>query len=134
MNSAYGLGFQRILEGSIAWLTDTIKVQFLDSTHYTPALSTDQFLSDIPGAALVGSPQALASKTTTLGVANAANTTMPALVGSTVKYILIYKDTGVAATSPLICLLDTAAGLPFTPTGGDVVIQWDAGSFKIFQV
>lgn len=134
MNAAYGLGFQKILEGSIAWLTDTINVQFIDSTHYTPNLNTDQFLSDIPGAALVGSPQALASKTSTLGVANAANTTIPALTGATVKYILIYKSTGVAATSPLICLLDTGAGLPFTPAGGDVVIQWDSGAFHIFQV
>ena len=33
--------------------------------------------------------------------------------------IVIYKDTGTEATSPLLAMIDTATGLPITPNGGD---------------
>ena len=39
----------------------------------------------------------------------------------------IYKDTGAAATSPLIAhIVSPVIGLPFTPTGIDKTCQWDA--------
>jgi hypothetical protein len=47
---------------------------------------------------------------------------------------VIYKDTGTAATSPLIAYIDTATGLPVTPNGGDITVTWDNGSNKIFKL
>ena len=46
---------------------------------------------------------------------------------------MIYKDTGVAATSNLIALIDTGVtGLPFTPSGSNVSLAWPAaGIFEI---
>jgi len=132
-NALYDHGRQSFLEGGLAWLTDTIKVALVTSS-YTPNLSSHQFLSDV-GANTVGTDQTLASKTSTAGVANAANITFPTVTtGSTVNYLLIYKDTGVAATSPLIALIDTATGLPVSTSGGDINVVWDTGANKIFKL
>lgn len=131
-NAFYTLGIERFLKGSISWNSDTIKIQFIDDTNYTPNLSTHEYLSDVSNTSWVGSATALASKGTTGGKASAANTTVASVSGSTIKYILIYKDTGTPSSSPLICLIDTATGLPYTPTGSDIVVVWDTGTNGIF--
>lgn len=41
------------------------------------------------------------------------------------------KDSGADSTSPLLLLIDTAPGLPITPDGMDIQIQWDNGSNQI---
>ncbi len=134
-NALYDLGRQAFLEGSIAYLTDTIKVALVKNT-YTPNTSTHQFYSDLtPASNVVGTSQTLASKTSTSGVANAANITFSSVTsGSTVSYLAIYKDTGVTTTSPLIALIDTATGLPVATNGGDITISWDTGANKIFKL
>jgi DUF917 family protein len=131
-NALYDLGRNAFLKGEIAYLTDTIKAALIDGT-YVPDLSTDQFWSTVVGS-VVGTPQILANKTTTAGVANATPTTFSSVVGSVVQYIVIYKDTGVNSTSPLIAFIDTGTGLPVTPNGGDITINWDTGASKIFKL
>jgi hypothetical protein len=56
------------------------------------------------------------------------------VTGATVEALVLYKDTGTEATSPLILYLDTATGLPFTPNSGDVTISWDNGNSRIFKI
>ena len=73
-NAFYTLGIERFLKGLIAFNSDTIKAALLTSA-YTPNLATHEFYSDLSG--VVGTPQALASKTTTGGKAYAGNTTFP---------------------------------------------------------
>lgn len=114
------------------WDTDTIKVALV-GTGYTPDLATHQFVSDL-GANIVARSGALTNKTVAAGVADADDMTFAGLTGAQVKYIVIYKDTGVDATSPLIALIDTATGLPFTPSGADVTIRWDNGANRIFKL
>lgn len=132
-NSLYGKGRQKFLEGSIAWGTDTIKAMLVDTADYTVSIDVDEFLSDVPSAAREETSGALASKTTTLGVADAADVTFTGTTGDTCEAIVIYKDTGSAATSPLIAYIDTATGLPVS-LGGDVTIRWDNGASKIFKL
>jgi hypothetical protein len=135
MSALYDKGRQKFLEGSIAWLTDTIKVQFIHSASY-PAmdLASDEFLSDVPSGARVGSPQTLGSKTSTAGVADGEDCTFPAFTGSSVDAVLIYKEGAGEGSSPLIAWIDSGTGLPFTPNGGDVVIVWSSGVSKIFKL
>jgi hypothetical protein len=81
----------------------------------------------------VGTAVALTGKTVSAaGVFDADNVTYPAVSGDEVVYIGLYQDTGVAATSYLIALFDTIAGLlPKTPDGGDIPTGWnDAGIFS----
>jgi hypothetical protein len=119
---------------ALDWDTDTIKVVLVDHGVDTPAPATDQFLSDIAAGARIATSGALTGKTVTAGVADAADVTIAAVSGASVESIVVYKDTGVDTTSPLIAFIDTATGLPFTPNGGDVTIQWDNGANKIFKL
>lgn len=132
-NALYDKGRQKFLEGSIAYAGDTIKAALVDTALYTVNLSTDEFFSSV-SSAVVGTPQTLGTKTTTAGVADAADVTYTAVTGATVEAIVLYKDTGSAATSPLIAYIDTATNLPVTPNGGDISITWDNGANKIFKL
>ncbi|HXG46041.1 MAG TPA: hypothetical protein VNO52_00320 [Methylomirabilota bacterium] len=133
-NALYDKGREGFLDGSIDWDTHTIKAVLLDGADYTPNLATHDNLDDVPAAARVGTPQTLANKTVTNGVADADDITFPNVTGDPCEYILLYKDTGVEATSRLIALFDTATGLPVTPNGGNITVSWDNGANKIFKL
>lgn len=129
----YDKGREGFLDGTIDWDTDTIKCVLVDTGVYTVNLATHDFLDDV-SAGVVATSAALASKTVAGGVADAADVTFTAVSGATVEAIVVYKDTGVAGTSRLIAYIDTGTGLPVTPNGGDITIQWDSGANKIFKL
>ena len=133
-NALYDKGRQKFLEGGIAWLTDTIKAVLVDTNDYTVNLATHEFLSDILAPARVATSPAFTTKTSTAGVADAADITWTAVTGDPSEALVFYKDTGSAATSALIAYIDTATGLPVTPNGGDIVVTWDNGSNKILKL
>lgn len=102
----------------------TVKVALVDTGTYTYS-SAHQYLSSLSG--VVGTAQTLGSKTFTNGVFDAADSTFTAVTGSTVEALVLYVDTGNAATSPLIAYIDTGVtGLPVTPNGGDINVTWNA--------
>lgn len=102
----------------------TVKAALV-SAGYTYS-SSDQFYSSV-SASVVGTPQTIGSKTFTNGVFDGADVTYTAVTGSQVTKIVIYIDTGTAATSPLVAYLDTGVtNLPVTPNGGDLAIAWNA--------
>jgi len=133
-NGLYDKGRERFLTAVINWTSDTIKCQLIDSGAYTVSLTTHEFLTDVAGGAIIAAAQTLGSKTATGGAADAADVTFTAVSGVSIEAIQIYKDTGVSATSPLIAWIDTATGLPITPNGGDIIVQWDNGTNKIFKL
>lgn len=131
-NALYDKGREKFLTGAINASADTLKCALLKST-YSPTLTSDEFYSGI-SAHVVGTPQTLTSKTVAAGVLDAADVTFTAVPTANVNYCAIYKDTGTPATSPLIALFDTAAGLPVSTNGGDIIIAWDNGPNKIFKL
>lgn len=133
-NALYDLGREGFLAGDIDWDANNIKVVLVDAADYTVNLSTDNDLADIIAAARVATSGNLASKTTTAGVADAADITFTAVTGDVSEALVIYQDTGTEATSRLIAYIDTATGLPVTPNGGDITVTWDAGANKIFKL
>lgn len=133
-NALYDKGRQKFLDADIDWSLDTIKMVLVDATDYTPVLATHEFLSDVPALGIVATSPAFSGKTSTAGVADANDVTFTAVTGDQSEYLVIYKDTGVAATSPLIALIDTATGLPVTPNGGDIIVVWDNGVNRIFKL
>jgi hypothetical protein len=136
-NRLYDKGREAFLgpaSGQVNWLNDTIKV-VLCTSAYTPNTATDQYLSDVPGGSRVATSSALTGKTITAGVADADDVTFAAVAGgSTVTQAVVYKDTGVAATSPLIALLDTAVGFPITTNGNDITLLFDNSTYRIFKL
>jgi hypothetical protein len=135
-NALYDKGRQAFLEGSVAWLTDTIAAVLVNIAggHYTVNLASDQYLSSISAGDRVATFSGLASKTSSAGVAGCADITWPTVSGAACGAVVIYKDTGVAGTSPLIAYIDTATGLPVTPGGGDIIFKVDTGANKLFKL
>lgn len=133
-NTLFANARQMFLEAQINWLTDTIKCLLVDSGNYTAQTETHKFLSDISSSARVTQPVTLTAKSTAGGAADAADCTFTSVSGNSIEAIVIYKDTGDEATSPLIAWIDTATGLPLTPNGGDVIVTFDNGVNKIFRV
>lgn len=121
-----------------AWLDNTldlndgdIRMLFIDAADYTPNFTTDDFLDDVPSGARIGTATALANTTVTLGVFDADDTNMTAVTGDQFEGILLYLHTGTDSTSKLVCLIDVTAT---TPNGGDILVQWDNGTNKIFKI
>ena len=133
-NALYDKARESFLRGEIVWQTDTIKAVLVDDNDYTFSISANQFLSDIPAGARVATTAAFTSKSTTAGVADAADPVFPGASGDVSESIVIYQDTGSAATSRLIARIDTATGLPVTPNTGDINVIFDNGANKIFKL
>jgi len=133
-NALYDKGREGFLDGSIDWDTDTIKCVLVDTADYTVDLAAHDNLDDIPAGARVATSDALTGKTVAAGVADADDVTFSAVTGDPSEALVIYKDTGTASTSRLIAYVDDATGLPVTPNGGDITIQWDSAASKIFKL
>ena len=140
-NALYGLGRESFLSQNpaIDWDTDNIKVLLVKtSSGYSVAIDTDQFVGNgttpIATANQIARSGNLSGKTVTLGVANASGITFSAVSGAASGALVVFKDTGSDATSPLIAYIDTATGLPVTPNGGDINVAWNTGANKIFKL
>ncbi len=133
-NAVYGKAREKFLNGDIDWANDDIKAVLVDTAAYAVSIDSDEYLSSIPAGDRIATSGNLASKTSTLGVADAADITFSTVTGDVSEALVIYKDTGDASTSPLIAYIDTATGLPVTPNGGDITVTWDNGANKIFKL
>ncbi len=131
-DAKYDLANKKLLDADIDMLVDNIKVSLVDTGVYTVNLVTDEFFDDI--ASTVADSGNLTSKTTTLGVFDAADVVFSSVTGNQSEALVIWKDTGTPATSPLIAYIDGATGLPVTPNGGDITVTWDSGANKIFAL
>lgn len=116
----------------------SVKVVLIDTALYTVNLTTDAFLADIASGARIATSGALSSKSITNGVFDAADVTISGVSGSTVEAYAVYIDTGNTATSQLLTYVDTESDgttpIALTPNGGDVVVQFDNGSNRIFRL
>ena len=100
-NAHYAKGKEKILSGAVNYPTDTIKVALVKNT-YPQNLATDEFFGPI-SAYVVGTPQTLVNKSVVAGAFDADDVTFLAVTaGDTLEGVVIYKDTGVAGTSPLL--------------------------------
>lgn len=134
-NALYAKGKEKLLSSTaaISLDSDTIKAALV-STAYTANLTTDEFYTSISSAVL-GTPQTLASKAIAGGVFDAADVVYTAVAsGSTAKAVVLYKDTGVAGSSPLLAYIDVITGFPLATNGGDIAVVWDNGASKIFAL
>jgi len=133
-NTLYPKAKQSFLTGEIDLTSDTINIQLIDSADYTYSSAHDNF-DDVAAGSRVGTAVALASKTVTDGVFDAADVTFSSVTGDVSEALIIYKDTGTESTSKLIAFIDSASsGLPVTPNGGNITVTFDSGSNKIFAL
>jgi len=131
----YNLWQLNQLNGSavIDWDTDTIKVS-LSSSIYTPNAATHNFFDDITnevtgtnytaGGETIGSVAVTESAGVTTVDGADVTWTQSGAGFTNARYAILYKDTGAAATSPLVGYID------FTTdkgnVNGDLTVQWNA--------
>lgn len=135
-NALYDHGRENFLGGDIDWDADDIRLAFIDEADDSIDLANDEDLGDRVSAAIVAESGAFQSKTKTSGVADADDITVSTVTGDQFESIDIFKHDagGDESVELLICNIDTATGLPFTPSGGDIEVQWDSGANKIFKL
>ena len=132
----YGSGALGLFSATAArrvdWVTDTIKVALTTST-YTPNQDTHDFFNDVTneitglgysaGGATLTSPTLTYDSASNTVRLDAADTTWSGAT-FTARKCVIYKDTGSAATSPLLGYGDFGADVDVT--NDTFTIQWDA--------
>lgn len=130
-NAVFDPGREGFLLGEIDWDTAVIKCALVRGYTFSAA---HKFVSDVTGAGgtLVATSGALALKTGTSGVADAADVTFSAVpAGAAIPAIVVFQSSAVgggadvAATAQrVIAYYDTGTNLPITPNGGDITVQW----------
>jgi hypothetical protein len=142
----------------IDWVNDTIKACLVGSGY--SFLATHKYLSDLGANVITPISSATTSSNLTGkvvqatgteagGAAKAAGITFSATnvpangvtAGVAINFLVLYKDTGVAGTSPLIAFFDGpgggVTGLPISAvnnTGQDVQVQWSSAYPYIFAI
>ena len=138
-NGFYQAGMKHFAFGDIVWKAtggSNIAAALVDSADYTVDLVNHEFRNTSTIATVA---QEETSGNFTLidaaadGVVDANDITFVATTGDQCEGILIYKNTGSAATDLLLFWWDTASGLPVT-LGGDVTVAWDNGANKIARI
>lgn len=131
-NAIYPKWKEAVIQGSAnSSLAGDVKAILVDTADYTYNAAHD-FLDDVTGAAIVATSANLGTKTYTNGTFDTADFTFTAVTGDQSEALIIYIDTGSAATSRLVCYRDTGVtGLPVTPNGGDITVSVPSGWFDL---
>lgn len=141
-NKIYPKAFERMMKAGLNLDTANVKAVAVDTAAYTYS-DSHEFLSDIPGGALIATSGNLASKTIGTVTTDDARfdcadfTLTFAAAQPTCEALVYYVDTGAAGTSYLFKYTDTSPSLPLTPPpgGGDVAVVVSAnGVFELRNV
>lgn len=138
-NAWYTNGLKHFGLGDIVWKAaggSNIKATLVDLADYT-FVATHEYMNTntVPAACKtkVSSNMTLVDAATG-GVLDANDVTFSAVTGDVSEAIIIWKDGGDGGTTAagtndlLICFIDTVtSGLPVTPNGGDITVQWATG-------
>lgn len=135
-SALYLKGIEQAYLGNIAFESDTLKLKYM-ATTYTAAPTTENFLSDVSASEASGAPtETLANVDVRIDTGNGRveidfdDVTENTITTTTDKFI-IYKDTGVEATSPLIAVADIVEGT-LAPVAGTLSLTFNAeGLFSI---
>lgn len=113
-------------------VANNINVSLVRKSAYSPTQSsTDEFYSSVTSP-VQEADAVLGSKSITSGQFDAATTTFTGVPqGAAIDALVIWKDTTVDATSPLICFID---GFSVTPNNGDITVTWDTSPDYIFSL
>lgn len=129
-NVIYPAAKQALLTPGLNLLTADIRLIGVTvtsgSTNYTYSAAHD-FLDDVASGTIFAPAVALSGKAIAAGVLTASPLVFPLLAISGAKKIdalIMYIHNATASLAALLAYIDTATGLPATPTGQDVTITW----------
>lgn len=124
--NVYPKAVEAFMSGGIDLLTDTIKVVLVDAGYVYS--DTHEFLASVASTARVGTAVTLTGKAVTNGAFTADDPTFTAVTaGDTATGMVVYKDTGVEATSRLLAHIDRSGdSVPISKetNGGNILVDW----------
>jgi hypothetical protein len=132
MNLLYPTAKDLMLTGGLDMVNDPI-VGVLVNVNYSPQ-PYHVNLADIPVAMRVAESGTLVNRAVASGVFSADNLTVTAVYGEMVGAVVLVKQTGTESTSTLVAFLNGSPNLPVLPNGGDLIFNWDPGTFRIFAI
>lgn len=126
-STQYTKSLKKTVEGTIDLVADTLKLVMVDTAAYTVDLDADEFLSAIPSGDRIATSGALSGKAFSIDTTtnpdqvmfDADDGTFTAVTGDPTEAVVLIKDTGDPATSPLIAYYD-GASVALTPNGNNV--------------
>lgn len=139
-NALFTPAAEGFIAGEIDLDTAVIKAAFVRGYTFSAA---HKFVSDVTGAGgtINGTSAALASKTVTGGVFDAADTTATTTASAVDHGVLLFQSSAVtggadvaASAQRVIAWYDTGTGLPIQPGTGSTPITWDNGTNKILKL
>ncbi len=138
----YGLAAELMIEQTLDWISDGLKVGLSDSTH-VPA-KDDQFLDDVgsddfidgeltgsgyvagfgnSGRQVLGTPTVVYDVGNTRVELSGTNITWTGIDAGTIEHATVLKEITNDAASIVVVEIDLATQVT---NGGDITIQWDA--------
>jgi len=135
-NTVYTKAKQALLEGKIDILTKNFKILFINKSFYTPNFSTNQFVSDIPSAAIVFRSSNITNVRGTSGVLDADDLLEESFPGTSFNAVVMYQVGSSDSNSLLFFFIDESEGLPFNGTGESLLLtlQWNNNLGKILNL
>lgn len=93
-------------------------------------------INDVAAGVRIHTSRQLTSVTITAGVLDAEDTTLTSVAtASAIAAFIVYTEAGSSASSTLHVYIDQASsGLPVTPNGGNIIVQFDSGANKIYKL
>ena len=131
-NVTYPLCREHMASGAFNWNTQTMTAMLVDLDQVVGDIFSFVHLDEIAAGAQVAK-QVIQNRSV---VDNAGiielrgdDTTFPAVSPppANSEAMVVYADTGDAATSPLYVYWDSATGLPITLNGADLIAEWVNG-------
>jgi hypothetical protein len=137
-NGFYQHGMKHFARGDVLWKAaagSNIRTGLVDTADYTVDLAAHEFRN---AAGLAAGIEEISGNMTLVdaaqdGIVDASDVTFVGTAGDNCEGILVWRETGAAATDELLLWWDTASGLPVT-LGGDVTVAWDNGANKIAKI
>lgn len=125
MSFEYFYGMAEWRRGNLDWLNDDVRIVLVTSGYV--ASQSHQFLSSVGAGARLGTSGALAAKSvsSTTGACGANPITVTGITAGTIAGYVLYKHTGVEATSTLLGYYNDVAFFPMV-SESDMLLAWDA--------
>lgn len=108
--------------------TDDMELSLLDQTDSGAITAATVDYDDVDTPTVVANVDV--EITISGAVASSTGATFTAVTGDAADYLTAFKNSGSAATSPLVITWDSATtGLPVTPNGGNIVVTFSGNTF-----
>ncbi len=133
-NTLFAAAREAFGTAQLSWTAGTWRVAALKQ-GYTLNPELADYLSDVDVVQRVAISNPITGRSMSKGWFLASPTLFPTTVDANlVGSLVVYRDTGVEATSDLVIYIRDARSMPFRFTGGSVYVVWQVGNSGVFRL